>query len=68
VLLKCAANPTINVREALETDSGAYHTSDELFADLRLCYDSLLSTGDHWIANSKLLDLIRQARAGFVYG
>ena len=32
----------------------------ELLATLRMCYDSLLSTGDVHIANSKMLDVLRQ--------
>lgn len=32
----------------------------ELLATLRLCYDSLLSTGDVHVANAHLLDVLRQ--------
>jgi len=37
-----------------------YPPAAELLATLRLCYDSLLSTGDVHVANAHLLDVLRQ--------
>ena len=35
-------------------------TAEELLSTLKLCYNSLISCGDAFVANSKLLDVIRQ--------
>ena len=35
----------------------------ELLSTLHMCYDSLTSTGDAHIANSLLLDVLRQVRS-----
>ena len=62
VLSHCARHPTIRLVEALENDPLAISDIDEVLSVLKLCYDSLVSTGDESIANSKLLDVMRQAR------
>lgn len=62
VLLHASRHPAVRLSEALEQDPMAYLTSEELIEVLKLCYESLLSTGDESMANSKLLDVIRQAR------
>lgn len=62
----CLEHPGANVREVIESDPAAYTSADPVFETLRLCYNSLISTGDDHIANGKLLDVIRQVggRAG----
>lgn len=40
-----------------------YPSAAELLATLRMCYDSLISTGDIHIASSHLLDVLRQVQA-----
>lgn len=55
-------HPTIRLTEALEEEPLAYVDPEELIDALKLCYESLQFTGDESIANSKLLDVIRQAR------
>ncbi|KAL4423808.1 hypothetical protein ABPG75_001109 [Micractinium tetrahymenae] len=62
VLHHCLEHSSMNVTEALEADPEAYRDETELLATLRLCYDSLMATGDVHIANSQLLDVLRQAR------
>jgi phosphoenolpyruvate carboxylase len=62
VLHHCLEHPALNVAEALEADPEAYNDETELLATLRLCYDSLLSTGDVHVASAHLLDVLRQAR------
>lgn len=62
VLHHCLEHPSVNVAEALENDPEVYCDETELLATLQLCYDSLVSTGDVHIANSHLLDVMRQAR------
>jgi phosphoenolpyruvate carboxylase len=41
----------------------AYKSTDELLRPLIACYKSLVSCGDHELANGKLRDLIRQVNA-----
>ncbi|GAB4814757.1 hypothetical protein N2152v2_001803 [Parachlorella kessleri] len=62
LIVHCMEHPGANVREVIESDPQAYRSADEVFDTLKLCYDSLLSTNDHHIANGKLLDVIRQTR------
>jgi phosphoenolpyruvate carboxylase len=61
VLLHCATHPGVRLREALELDAAAYSGVEEPLSQLKLCYASLLATNDHSMADSKLLDVIRQA-------
>lgn len=61
VLLHAAAHPGVRLTEALAQDPRAYENADELIDVLKLCHSSLVSTGDNSMANSKLLDVIRQA-------
>lgn len=51
-----AAAPTSNL-------ATAYSRADELIGPLRLCYDSLVQTGQGVIANGRLLDVLRRTRA-----
>lgn len=62
VLLYASRHPTVRLTDALEQDPLAYTDPDELIQVLMACYDSLMTTGDESMANSKLLDVIRQAR------
>lgn len=55
-------HPTISLKEALKEEPLAYENPEELTSILKLCYRSLNETGDESMANSKLLDVIRQAR------
>ena len=51
---------SMNVKEVLENDPGAYFVHDELLAPLKVMYNSLQETGDDSIANARLLDAMRQ--------
>lgn len=51
---------SMNVKEVLENDPGAYFIHDELLAPLKVMYSSLQETGDDSIANARLLDCMRQ--------
>ena len=51
---------SMNVKEVLENDPGAYFIHDELLAPLKVMYKSLQDTGDDSIANARLLDCMRQ--------
>lgn len=51
---------SMNVKEVLENDPGAYFIHDELLAPLKVMYSSLQETGDDSIANARLLDCLRQ--------
>ena len=62
MLSHCARHPSVRLTEALKMDPLAISDIEEVISVLKLCYDSLMSTGDESIANSKLLDVIRQAR------
>lgn len=62
VLLHASRHPSVRLRDALEQDPMAYSEAEELISVLTGCYDSLVATGDESMANSKLLDVIRQAR------
>ncbi|KAL4538926.1 hypothetical protein Ndes2526B_g02798 [Nannochloris sp. 'desiccata'] len=62
VLLHASQHHGVRLTEALEADPLAYTDIEELIDTLKACYDSLLATGDESMANSKLLDVIRQAR------
>jgi len=62
ILHFASSHPKIRLTEALEQESMAYLDPEELISILKLCYQSLHDTGDESIANSKLLDVIRQAR------
>lgn len=55
-------HPTISLTEALREEPLAYSDPEELLDLLKLCYESLHDTDDESMANSKLLDVIRQAR------
>jgi len=61
VLHQCLIHSASSVRGALE-EAGAYLDDDEIAAPLKLMYTSLLKTGDESVANSRLLDVIRQIR------
>lgn len=61
VLHQCLVHPNMNIKASLN-DNGAYMTVEEIFDPLRKMYDSLMATGDESVANSRLLDLIRQVR------
>jgi phosphoenolpyruvate carboxylase len=63
VLLHAARHPGVRLREALEADTDAYSDAAEPAALLELCHASLVATNDEAMANSKLLDVIRQAHA-----
>lgn len=62
VLLHASQHPQVRLTEALEADLMAYTDIEELLDTLKACHSSLLSSGDESMANSKLLDVIRQAR------
>ena len=62
VLLHASQHHGVRLTEALETDPMAYTDSEELLGALRACRDSLLACGDDSMANSKILDVIRQAQ------
>ena len=62
VLHFASDHPTIKLTDALEQEPLAYLDAEQLIDALKLCYQSLHDTGDESIANSKLLDVIRQAR------
>jgi phosphoenolpyruvate carboxylase len=62
VLLHASQHEGVRLTEALESDPLAYTDTEELIDTLKACYESLLATGDESMANSKLLDVIRQAR------
>lgn len=63
VLMHCLGHPAISVREALEQDPVAFSDDgEEVMGTLKECYESLMATGDKHIAESKLLDVIRQAK------
>ncbi|KAL4856631.1 Phosphoenolpyruvate carboxylase 1 [Chlorella vulgaris] len=67
VLHHCLEHASVNVAEALEADPEAYRDETELLATLHMCYDSLISSGDIHIANSHLLDVLRQVRTFGLY-
>ena len=48
--------------QASGSDPG-YGSAEELIESLRLCYDSLVRTGQGLVANGRLLDLLRRAHA-----
>ncbi|HEX6975110.1 MAG TPA: phosphoenolpyruvate carboxylase [Vicinamibacterales bacterium] len=48
---------------AVRGDAAPYDSADDLAEPLRLCYDSLVATGQAVIANGRLLDLLRRTRA-----
>eukprot|EP00887_Chlorella_sp_A99_P005836 scaffold1.g5836.t1 len=56
VLYGLLDHPETSVKDALAYDPMACSDVAELLGPLRLCYDSLLSTGDDSVANSRLLD------------
>jgi hypothetical protein len=58
----CLGHPHEALLEALERAGGAVDAGP-LLADLRLLYRSLVDTGDVHIANSAVLNAIRQVRA-----
>eukprot|EP00210_Caulerpa_lentillifera_P009658 g9214.t1 len=62
VLHKCLPYPTINVKDALEQEECIRDLKD-LTNPLLLIYRSLTNTGDEFVANGHLLDLIRQVYA-----
>ena len=62
VLNYATKHTSISLVEALKEEPLAYSDPEELISYLKLCYKSLHDTGDESIANSKLLDVIRQAR------
>jgi phosphoenolpyruvate carboxylase len=62
VLLYASQHEGVRLIEALESDPMAYTNTEELMETLMACYDSLISTDDEAMANSKLLDVIRQAK------
>ncbi len=62
VLHFATKHPTIGLMEALKEEPLAYSDPEEMISMLKLCYRSLHDTGDESMANSKLLDVIRQAR------
>jgi len=62
VLHYATNHPTVSLVEALREEPLAYSDPEELISILKLCYRSLHETGDESMANSKLLDVIRQAR------
>ena len=62
VLHHCMVHPHVNVKEFLENDDEAYTTKEEFLQPLILIYKSLIDSGDQYIAKSRILDVIRQAR------
>jgi hypothetical protein len=64
VLLHCMEHSGVNLKEALENDPLAFTDNCELRDLLKLCYNSLITTGDNLIADSMLLDVIRQVCVG----
>ncbi|KAK9845098.1 hypothetical protein WJX74_010567 [Apatococcus lobatus] len=60
ILQHALVHPSVNVKEALETDPEAYYTGDEMLQPLMLMYNSLHATHDDSIGNGRLLDVIRQ--------
>lgn len=60
-LHQCLTNPALNVLEALSNRS-SYVNVEDFFRPLQLMHASLLATGDDSVANSRLLDLMRQVR------
>jgi hypothetical protein len=58
----CLGHPHEALLEALERAGGAVDAGP-LLADLRLLYRSLVDTGDVHVANSAVLNAIRQVRA-----
>lgn len=61
VLHQCLINTKLNLKATLQERNG-YLDIEELYAPLKLMYDSLLFTGDESAANGRLLDLLRQVR------
>lgn len=62
VLTYCTGHKNVSVRQMLE-DEECIQTKEELLEPLTMMYDSLVEIGDEAIANSNLLDLIRQVHA-----
>lgn len=62
LLHHCLVHSSMNVKEVLENDPGAYFIHDELLAPLKVMYSSLQETGDDSIANARLLDCLRQVQ------
>lgn len=62
LLHHCLVHSSMNVREVLENDPGAYYIQEELLAPLKVMYNSLQETGDDSIANGRLLDAMRQVQ------
>lgn len=61
VLHQCLIDRRLNAKETLELRNG-YLDVEELYYPLKLMYDSLLVSKDDSVANSRLLDTIRQVR------
>ena len=61
VLVRCLADPTANTLDALQA-SNCYVEKEDLLETLKVMYESLMEVGDEYVANDRLLDLIRQVQ------
>lgn len=52
--------PRLSLKDVLENDPEAYYEKSELLEPLKVMYRSLIATDDTYIANGRLLDVIRQ--------
>lgn len=50
----------MSLKDILENEPEAYYEKRELLEPLKVMYRSLIETHDHYIANGRLLDVIRQ--------
>ena len=51
---------SLSLKDILENDPEAYYEKNELLEPLKVMYRSMLDTKDTYIANGRLLDVIRQ--------
>ena len=58
----CLTHPKTNILATLEASATCYVDSKELLEPLLLMHRSLVERGDKFVANDRLLDLIRQVR------
>jgi len=61
VLIRCLAEPSLNTLDALQA-ANCYVEKEDLLEPLNIMYESLMEVGDEYVANDRLLDLIRQVR------
>jgi phosphoenolpyruvate carboxylase len=61
VLVRCLAEPSINTLDALQA-ANCYVEKEDLLEPLKIMYESLMEVGDEYVANDRLLDLIRQVQ------